>query len=82
MSMVVIVILKGVDAALAIKWDSGFIPRVFKTSINSMKALIISFSLLFFVAVVRVELQSYTYITYIYLLPLIEVVGKLPHIYE
>ena len=47
-----------------------------------MKALIITLSLLFFVSVVRMVLQSYTYITKMYLLLLLEVVGKRPHRYE
>ena len=54
--------------------------RIFKSSVNAVKDLIISLSLLFFISVVRTALKSYTYITYMYLFPLLEVTGKRPHI--
>ena len=77
--MVVIVSFKAVDALLSMKWKPGWIPWLFKSSLKDMKALIISLSLLIFVAVVRMTLQSYTYIPQMYLFPLLEVVGKRPH---
>ena len=77
--MVIIVSFKAVDAPLSMKWKPGWIPLLFKSLVKDMKNLIISFSLLFFISVVRILLQSYTYITEKYLFPLIEVVGKLPH---
>ena len=76
MFMEVIVIFKAIDASLSMKWNHGLIPRLLKSSVNDVKSLIVSLSLLFFVAVFRMVLQSYTYITYMYLLPLIEVVGE------
>ena len=63
MSMVVIVILKDVDASLSMKWNHGLIPRIFKYSVNYVKACIISLSLILFIAVVGMVLQSYTYMT-------------------
>ena len=79
--MVVIVIFKAVDASLSMKWKPGLISWIFKSSYNYVKALIIYLSLLFFVYVVRMVLQSYTYIKQMYLFPLLEVVRKFPHIY-
>ena len=63
---VVIVSFKEVDASLSMKWKPGRIPRRFKSSVKDVKALIISLSLLFLIDVVRMELKSYTYITYMY----------------
>ena len=63
MFMFGIVIFKAVDALLSMKWKPGLITWLLKSSVNDVKALIISLSLLFFVAVVRMALQSYTYIT-------------------
>ena len=77
--MVFIVSFKAVDNLLSMKWKPGWIPQTFKSSVKDVKALIISVSLLFFIAVVRMSLESYPYMTYIYLSPLIEVVGKRPH---
>ena len=74
-----IVILKALYYSLSMKWKPGLIPRIFKSSVNDVKSLIVSFSLLLFVAVVRMELQSYKYITYMYLFPLLEVVVKCTH---
>ena len=61
------------------KWKPGLIPRLFKSSVNYMKAPIIYLSLLLFISVIRMALQSYTYMTYMYLFPLFDVVGKRPH---
>ena len=63
MFMVAIVRFKAVDVSLSVKWRPGLIPRIFKSSVNDVKSLSISLSLLFFVAVFRMALQSYTYIT-------------------
>ena len=82
MFMVVIVIFKDIDASLSIKCKPGLIPQIFESSVDSMKASIISFSPIFFVAVVIMELQSGTYVMYVYLFLLLDVVGKLPHISE
>ena len=76
MSMVGIVILKAVGASLSMKWNPGLIPWIFKSSVNYANACIISFSLLFFINAVRRALQSYTYMTYMYLFTLLDVVGK------
>ena len=51
----------------------------FKYSVSSVKARIIYMSVLLFISVVRMVLQSYTYMTYMYLSPLLDVVGKHPH---
>ena len=59
--------------------DYGLILRLFKSSVDSVKARIISLSLLFLIAIINMELQSYTYMTYMYLFPLFDVVGKRPH---
>ena len=64
------------------KWKPGSIPRLLKSSVNAVKALIISLSLILFIAVVSMELQSYKYITYIYLFHLLEILVKHPHRYE
>ena len=79
MFMSVIVSFKSVDASLSMKWKPGLIPRIFKSSVNDVKAIIISLSLLLFISVVRMALHLYTYITYMYLFSLLEVVGKRPH---
>ena len=63
MFMEVIVIFKYVYASLSMKWKPGLIPRLLKSSVNSVKAFIIYLSLLFFIALVRMALQSQTYIT-------------------
>ena len=75
----VIVSFKAVYALLSMQWKPGWIPRLFKYLVKDVKDLIISLSLLFFITVVRMELQSYKYITYMYLFPLLEVAGKRPH---
>ena len=41
MYMVVIVSFKAVDDSLSIKWNPGLIPRIFKYSVNYVKASII-----------------------------------------
>ena len=79
MIMAVIARFKAVHASLSMKWKPGLIPRILKSSVYDLKALIIYLPLLLFVALVRMALQSYTYIKYMYLFPLTEVVGKLPH---
>ena len=52
-----------VDALLSMKWKTGWIPRPFKSSVKYVKDVIISLSLLFFVAVVSMALKAYTYIS-------------------
>ena len=47
-----------------------------------LKVLIVSLSLLFFIDIVSMELQLYTYITCIYSFPILEVVRKPTHRYE
>ena len=74
--MVVISIFKAVDDSLSKKWNPGLILWIFKSVVNFVKSRIISLSLIFFVAVVSMELQSYKYMTYMYLFPLIGVMGK------
>ena len=61
--MVSVVIFKAVDALLPMKWKPGWVTRIFKSSFKDVKYLIISLSLIFFVAVVRMVSQSYTYLT-------------------
>ena len=61
--MVLIVIFKYVDALLSIKFNPGLIPQILKYSVNYVKACIISLSLLLLIDVVRMESQSYTYMT-------------------
>ena len=82
--MVVIFIFKAVDTLLFMKWKPGLIPQIFKSSVIDVKALIVSLSILFIIDIVRMVLQSYTYIIYLYmyLFPLLDVVGKIPHRYE
>ena len=61
--MVVIVSFRAVYASLSMKWKPRLIPWLLKSSVNYVKALIISLSPLFFITVVRTTLKSYTYIT-------------------
>ena len=77
--MVAMAIFNASDDSLSMKWNPGFIPRVFKYVVNFVKACIISLSLLVFIAVVIMTLQSYTYIAYMYLFYLLGVIGKRPH---
>ena len=63
MFMVIFFSFKALDSSLFMKWKSGLIPRIFKSSVNYVKALVISLLLLLFIAVVSMVLQSYTYIT-------------------
>ena len=79
MFMEVIVIFKAVDDLLSMKWKPGLITRIYKSSVNDVKSIIISLSLLLFNAVVSIALQSCTYMTQMYLFPLLEVVGKRPY---
>ena len=44
--------------------------------VNSVNARILYLSLLLFIGSIIIELQPYTYITYIYVLPLFEMIGK------
>ena len=62
MFMVVIIIFIVVYASLSMKCNPKLIPQLFKSSVNSVKAHIISLSLLSFIAVVRMALKSHTYI--------------------
>ena len=79
MFMVFIFRFKAVDASLSMEWKPGWIPRLFKSLIKDVKDLIISVSLIFLISVVRISLQSYAYMTWMYLFPLIDVVGKHLH---
>ena len=65
---------------LTMKWKPGLIPWIFKSPVNDAKYLIIYLSLLSFISLFRMALQSYTCITQMYLFSLIEVVGKSLHI--
>ena len=51
---------KAIDAPFSMEWKPGLIQRIFKSPVNSAKARIISLTILFFVAIGRMELQSYT----------------------
>ena len=57
MFMVIIVSFKSVDALLSLKQKPGWITRLFKSSVNDVKSLIISLSFLFFIAVFSMTLQ-------------------------
>ena len=59
--VVIISIFKYVDDSLSMKWNPGLIPRILKSVVNSVKACIISLSLLVSIAVFRVALKYYTY---------------------
>ena len=72
-------IFNAADASITMKWNPEFIPRIFKSVVNYVKSRIISFSLLFFIAVFRMALQSYTYIIYIALFPFLDVIGNHQH---
>ena len=63
MFMVAISRFKALDALLSMKKKPGLVPRLLKSSVNYVKALIISLSPILFIAVVRMALQPYTYIT-------------------
>ena len=76
MSMVEISILKSFDAAFSVKWNPGLILRLFQCVVHSMKVHIISLSLVLFVAFSSMALQSYTYMTHMYLFPLFYVMVK------
>ena len=56
----VIVIFQAVEDSLYMKWKPGLIPQLFKSSVKYLNSGIISFSLIFFIYVVSMELQSYT----------------------
>ena len=66
MFMVFTVRFKVVDALLSMKWKPGWIRRIFKSSDKDLKSHIVSLLILFFIAVVRMALQSYKHITYMY----------------
>ena len=57
MSMVVIAILKAAHDSLSMKWNTGLIPWIFNSPVNSVRACVISLSLLFFIAVVMMPLK-------------------------
>ena len=82
MPMVVISILKAVDASLSVNWNTGLIPRPFNSVVNSVKAHIIYLSLLFFIYVFSMALKPYKYTMIMYLFPLLYVIGKRSHRYE
>ena len=77
--MVVIVILKAFDASLSMKCNPGLITRILKSSINSLKASIISLSIILFIDVVRMSFQPYTYMPFMYYFPLLDVMAKRLH---
>ena len=79
MFIVFIVIFYSADASFSVKCNPGFFSRVFKSSVNYVKARIIFLSLLFFIDIFRMALQSYTYTIYMYSFPLLDVVGKRLH---
>ena len=58
MLMEVIFIFKLIDTSLSMKWKPGLIPQIFKYSVIDVKDLIIYLSLLLFVAIFRMALQS------------------------
>ena len=61
--MVVVAIFTAFNTLLSMIWNPGLIPRIFNNVVNDLKACIIYLSLLFFVSVVIMVLQPYTYIT-------------------
>ena len=63
------------------KCNPGLILHLLKYSVNHVKALIISLSLLLFIDVVMMALQSHTYMMYMYVFTLLDVVGKRSHRY-
>ena len=63
MSTVVIAILKYVAATLYMEFNPEFIPRLFKSSVNSVKVHIFPLSLILFIGLVRLALKAYTYMT-------------------
>ena len=64
------------------KCKTGFIPQLFKYSVNSIRDRIISLSTLFFIAMVRMALHQYRQMTKMYLFPLFDMSGKCTHTYE
>ena len=80
MSIVIVAILKYVDASFSMKCNPGLIPWIFNSVVNDVKARIIYLSVLLFVYVVMMALQSYTYMTYMYFF--LGVMRKSPHISE
>ena len=66
MFMVVIFIFKAVYDSLSTKWKPGLILRIFNSSVNYVKDRIISLSIILLTSIVRMALQSYKYMTYIY----------------
>ena len=59
--MVVMGIFAAADALEYIICNPGFIPQIFNSVVTYVNACIISLSLMFFVAVVIMALQSYTH---------------------
>ena len=80
--MVIVAILKSVGDSFSMKYNHGLILWIFKSVVNYVKYHIIYLSLLLFVDFVRMPLQSYTYMTYMYLFPMLDVMRKSPHRYE
>ena len=77
--MVVISILNAADDSLSMKLNLELIPLLLKSVVNYVETHIISMSLLFFIAVERMALLPDTYIMYMYLLPLLDVIGNHPY---
>ena len=63
-------------------WYRGLNPWGLRYVYKLVSARIISLSLLFFIQSFRIVLQSYKHITYIYILPLFDVIGNHPHRYD
>ena len=62
MFTVVIFSFNEVYASLSMKCKPGWIPWLFKSSVQGLKALIISLSLMFFIAVVGLKSAAYKYL--------------------
>ena len=72
-------VFNAVDNLFSIICKRGLISCLFKSVPNSMKARIISLSLLFFIRAVSVLLQPYKYNTQMCILPLLDMVVNHPH---
>ena len=68
-----------VMAILTLLVNPGLIKRFLKSVADSVKSRIISSSLIFFITVLIMKLQSYKYITYMYLFTSLGVIGKRTH---
>ena len=55
--MVVISMFNVVDGLLSMKWNPGSIIRLLKSADNIVKSRIISLTIMFFISIVRMELQ-------------------------